>query len=328
MTIADVAVAWSRVAARTIGIAKKIGLRLVSFGDKFPYLRALLETLHQSSDWDRVLLQLPPGPSIAGMSLAKNVIHDFRLVCDVHTGMIIYRDAKQVLLNAPFIQLLHGCDYALAHNSLNSEYLRAIGLKNVLTVYDPIPEPVPGRAPDLNIEVGNYLLVPAGWDTDEIMDYLIEEVGSDVLSSLGYFVVITGDYSRTRYGLKYSKVLSKIKGVILTGYLPAEQYMWLIRNSTAVIGLTRLKHIMLRAFWEAAAFSKPVVAPDTPVTREIMGPLPYYYIPYVSGSLKKAIHTLQKDRDEAVSRGIMLSKRMRKLSEDSMRRLRALFKML
>lgn len=303
-----------------MGIAEKLGLKLISYRDRFPYLRAFALTLRDSSQWDSALLQLPPGPALTGCVIAKRVVKKFNLVCDVHTGMVFFRDIKQVLLNAPFVKQLRKCDYVLAHNKDNAKALGLMGVPSIV-IYDPIPQPVSGKKPAIEVNEGGFIVIPAGWDTDEPYDYLIKELGRDALRSFGYKVVITGDYRRTSHGIKYYAALSRIRGVILTGFVPSDEYFWLLRNAAAVLGLTRSSHIMLRAFWEAAAYARPVIAPMSTVTREVMGNYPYYYEVYVNNSLRKAVGELRRNYDEAIRRGEMLSARMKRLSDDSMERL-------
>lgn len=310
------------MAARTLGIAEELGLRAVAFEDGFPYLFAFKKTLLLSRDWERVILQLPPGPALAGLLIAKKYVGNFKLICDVHTGMIVFRDLKQALLNSPFVRKLTECDHVLAHNMDNAHVLSQLGVKNVAVVYDPMPKPIEGRKPRVGVEEGKYIIIPAGWDPDEPFDYLLRELGGDAQRSMGYEVVLTGDFLRTRYGLRYSRLLSRVKGVILTGYIPYEEYAWLVKNSAAVLGITKSEHIMLRAFWEAAAYSRPVIAPRTGVMMEVMGKYPYYYSVYAEGSLRQAVSKLKSDTEESSRRATQLASRLRSLSRRSMARLR------
>ena len=310
------------MAARTAGIARKLGLELIAFKDRFPYVNAFKGTLGAAGSWDSVILQLPPGPALAGVILAKFMTKDFKLICDVHTGMIAFRDAKQALLNSPFTRMLKKCNHVLAHNRDNAFIMKSLGLRNYTVIYDPMPEPAVGRKPPIDVNKYEYIIVPAGWDADEPFDYLISEIGPDPRQTIGYRVVITGNYKRTRLGLTYSRKLARMRGVVLTGYLPQDEYVWLLRNSAAVLGMTNSEHIMLRAFWEAASYHRPVIAPKTRVTVEVMGAYPYYYRTYVRGSLRKAISELKGDPEAALRRASLLASRMRNLSEDSMERLK------
>ena len=198
-----------------------------------------------------------------------------------------------------------------------------MGVRRIEIIYDPVPKRTQTRKPSIGVERLNYIVIPAGWDTDEPFDYLLEEVGEDAVKAFGTKLVITGDYRRTSHGRKYSPLLSRVRGVVLTGYLRYEEYTWLIENSVAVLGLTNSEHIMLRAFWEAAAYARPVIAPETSVTREIMDDLPYYYIPYRKGSLRSAVARLVNDADSE-ERGETLSARMKALSKESIDRLKEL----
>ena len=75
----------------------------------------------------------------------------------------------------------------------------------------------------------------------------------------------TGDPSYARRGFRNSVP----PNVYLTGFMPDDRYLALLRGADALLVLTREDHTMQRGGYEAVALEKPLITSDWPLLREV-----------------------------------------------------------
>ncbi len=301
-----VALAWSRLSRRTRDLAEELGILLIHVNDRPPYLKAAYKTASIARRSSCILLQLPPGPALPWTLLWARG----KLICDVHTGMFHYRGIAEVLLNRPFRGLLTRCTRVLAHNEDAAGLLEGMLGRSIDVVYDPIPRIKRIEKPQLDVE--DYIVLPASWAPDEPIEYVVDEV----LSGPGPSLVITGK-PRGRQAARIRRKARESGGrVVITGFLPEPQYHWLLANAKAVIGLTTWRYTVLSVVWEAAAHRKPLISSDTPTLRKLLGGYAVYFNPGVEGSLRSAIERL----GEADAGG--MAERLARVSSESINRLK------
>ncbi len=287
-------IAWARVGRRTIELASEVGARLVLIKDRPPYLKAWLMTpnvLYKEKPFT-VIAQLPQGPLLARLSGLKGKL-SFNLIADVHSGFLVYTSIKEKVLNGPFKKYLKSCDLVISHNEPFTNLLKAkTGLdpSRIITVYDPFPRLPPSlKKPRLELETGEYLVFPSSWHPDEPLEYIVREFLSSKAASR-YKLVLTG---RPHLRGSLRKLISKADGkVILTGYLPWEEYYWLLSNAKAVIAATTKEYTMLSAAWEAAAVRKPLILGRTETLKSIIGDYAVYFEVDVRGSLSSILSNI------------------------------------
>ena len=283
-------IAWSRLSRRTRDLARELGAKLVFIPDHAPYLRAWRETgkILASINPRAVIAQLPQGPLLwRAHNLSKK--QGFRLIADMHTGFIVYSSLKERLLNQPFRHLLRQLHLVIAHNEPIARLLttrHGIPQEKVLIVYDPLPK-IPGelRKPQVPGLKSKYLVAPSSWAPDEPLEQLVHDILRENPQGDGIQVVITGDPGRGgRRARRILEAAKKDNRVIITGYLPVEEYYWLLKNSEAVIALTKREYTVLSAIWEAVALSKPFITTPTTTLRKLLGEnYPCFYRPGTRG---------------------------------------------
>ncbi|NOZ89374.1 MAG: glycosyltransferase family 4 protein [Crenarchaeota archaeon] len=266
-------VAWSRLSRRTRELAELLGMELVFIPRGPPYVGAWLETgrLLARLRPRLVAAQLPQGPLLLRLHLLRRRL-GFRLVADVHSGFMVYKSLGERLLNQPFRRLLRGCDLVVSHNEPFTRLLLDYGVpgERVVTVYDPIPprHPSPRRPRLPEVEPRRYILMPAAWAPDEPMEMLAEAWRLSRLAGEGYRLVVTGDWRRRP---RSADRLRRLEGVVLTGFLPAEEYAWLLDNAAAVLALTTKEYTVLSALWEAVAYRRPALVSATRTLESLVG---------------------------------------------------------
>ncbi len=215
-----------------------------------------------------VWMQIPQTP-LLWMPLLYRAVFDRRvqLVADCHNAAF----------RAPWsrvpagLSLLRHCDLVLVHNQdvhaqalaagLPSERLRVLEdvppLRHGETRGDP-PAAFAGRPRP-------WVLFPGSYGHDEPVAELLQAarlLGDGV-------VAVTGRL--TNAARNGHDIGDPPTNVLLSGYLPVEQFDALLQHADVVLALTRLDGIQLSVCNEALGFGRPMVMSDTPLLRRLFG---------------------------------------------------------
>jgi glycosyltransferase involved in cell wall biosynthesis len=264
LSIPGVFIAWRRLSRRTEDLSRELGLELVFIPDKPPYIRAALKTasILRSRKLKVVFVQLPQGP-LLGEVVALSKFLGFSVAADVHTGFIFTTTLKERILNSPFHRYLRSACLILVHNILEQDLIAektGAPKDKTIVVYDPVPAP-PQRLeePKLGIELDKAVVLPASWSPDEPIDRVAEEfLKSRALKE--FTLVITGNWRRNES--MYSRVVEVMRKysaedkVIVTGFVPDEEYWYILKSCRAIIVLTSREYTLPHTLWEAVATRK------------------------------------------------------------------------
>lgn len=259
-------VSWARLSVRTVKLARVLKSPVVFCKDRPPYIRAAFMTLRQLLRLHphAVVLQLPPGPLLL-VSLVLKKILGFRLVADAHTGFIYTTYMKEKLLNAPFVTLLRHCDLVVIHNKPIKFLLPRDVRGKALFLPDPLPRVRTIRPPARVIKLikgERYLLLPASFAPDEPLSEVVEAARE----LRGAKIVVTGDWRRA---LEIARMAREVPSLVLTGYLPEDEYYYLLANAHAVVALTKREFTFLSAALEGLSFGRPLILSDTLALRTV-----------------------------------------------------------
>jgi glycosyltransferase involved in cell wall biosynthesis len=264
-------VAWRRLSRRTEDLSRELGLELVFIRDRLPYAKAFAKTLEilRKKKPRMVFVQLPQGPLLAEVITLSKLLK-FRIAADVHTGFIYTTTFKETLLNKPFHRYLRSADLVLAHNILEKELIVKkvrVTEDKVMVVYDPLPTPSQRLTkPEIDVDFNRAIVLPVSWAPDEPIDRAVEEFLKS-RASKEYTLIITGNYKRNPK--LYNKVVEAAKkfearnNIVLTGFIPGEQYWYLLKNCKLVIVLTNREYTIPHTMWEAVAVQKPFATVKT-----------------------------------------------------------------
>jgi len=255
-------IAWRRLSRRTLLLSGELGLETFFVPGSPPYLRAAWTTWRYlvTRKPPVVFVQLPQGPLLAEVVEVSRRA-GLKVVADVHTGFIYPTSLKGYALNRPFHTYLRRVDLVLAHNVLQADLVKrraGVPSERVVLVYDPVPRiPEGTRSPRLDdVDLGRSVVLPASWAVDEPLDYITREfLESEV--SRDHVLVITGSWRRNKkLYRKLREVVRKGRAedrVILTGYLPDEEYYHLIRHCKAIVAVSSREYTLPHVLWEAVA---------------------------------------------------------------------------
>jgi glycosyltransferase involved in cell wall biosynthesis len=122
---------------------------------------------------------------------------------------------------------------------------------------------VPGEYPpgeSYPFAEGFSVVVVSSFEWDEPLDVIFEAAAR--LPKVRFY--ITGDATRAAPGL----LAQKPDNCKLTGYLPYEQYVGLIRGADAVLDLVTCDHTLLLGAFEAVSLGTPLITSDWPVLQD------------------------------------------------------------
>jgi glycosyltransferase involved in cell wall biosynthesis len=95
----------------------------------------------------------------------------------------------------------------------------------------------------------------------------------------------------------------------LTGYLPYERYVGLIRGSDAVLDLTRCNHTLPMGGFEAVSMGKPLIVSDFPVLREYFS-LGTLHVPNTTEGICAGVRKAQSQQEELQQEMNLLHERL------------------
>jgi glycosyltransferase involved in cell wall biosynthesis len=133
---------------------------------------------------------------------------------------------------------------------------------------------------------GFSLVFPCTFAEDEPVQIVVEAARQ--LPEVNFY--LTGNSSRAPKDF----TLQVPQNVILTGYLPHEDYVALLKACQGVIALTTRDLTVQNSAYEAVELERPVITSDWPVLRSTY-PLGAIYVDNTAQSLVEAVRLLQRD---------------------------------
>ncbi len=317
-------IAWKKLSRRTRDLAKELNAELLFIPSRFFYIEAWIKTrdLLREAMPDIIILQLPQGPLLLrAITLSREI--KSKIIADVHTGFVYHPGSlRGFILNSLFKKLLNRVDLVLVHNKPIADFISRklkIPRSNILVVYDPLPQiPENVQKPEIeDITSGSYIVAPSSWASDEPLDYIAREFLESSISK-EYRLVITGNPEKRPILYRRLKTLSENSGkkIIITGYLPYTEYMWLLQNSRAIIAATSREYTMLSAIWEAIVYKKLFIVSKTYTLRDTIGRNYPCFFGLRESELKKILDRCIGSFDEEINSSLQeASERLEKLSK-------------
>jgi glycosyltransferase involved in cell wall biosynthesis len=278
-----IVIAWKKLSRRSELLAKALNTELWFFPGYLPYAKATFKTLFRALHQKPriVIVQLPQGPLLLEALFLRNLT-GCRVVADVHTGFLLSSDWKGLLLNAPFVNLLHYADFIVAHNETELNLIPQNAKDKTIVVLDPWHYISTGAAKKVNAR-DPYVVFPASFASDEPLQEVINAINR---SSINVKMYITGNWKR-----KPNLKKQESRRIKFTGYLPNEEFSNLIANATGIVTGTTREYTSLMSGWEAIAYNKPLAVTNT---RTLKGMFQNYAIFYDWKDTKSISHAIKK----------------------------------
>ena len=123
---------------------------------------------------------------------------------------------------------------------------------------------------------------------DEPHEVVFEAAG--LLPKINFYV--TGDSNR----ISSSLLAKKPNNCFLTGYLPYQQYLGLLRGVDVILSLTTRNHTLLSCASEAIALGTPLITSDWPVLKDRF-PMGTIHIPNTVERIERGVLQAKSNRD-------------------------------
>lgn len=266
-------------------LAKALNVKIWFFPDNVTYIRAFVQTLRRALNQKpkTIIIQLPQGPLLLAALLLKRLTK-CKIVADVHTGFLVNTSWKGFILNLPFVRLLHSADLVTAHNEFQLSVTPQKIKSKTMVLFTPWQLISDGEANPENNQ-RDYIVFPASFASDEPLKEVIEAIKKFDINVQMY---VTGNWNRLKGVARYSS-----KRILFTGYLPNEQFNYLISRANAIITGTKREYTALMSGWEALAYNKPLALTETATLRSLFGGYAVFYDWRNSKSIAEAIQKIQ-----------------------------------
>lgn len=202
-----------------------------------------------------VLVASPPVVAPALIWLVSKIL-GYRYVIDAHSGMFQH---SRWSWSEPIQRFLsRRAEVTVVTNAHMAEIVRSWGARAELVQ-------------DLSLD-----LRPSGPATEEasfhvvfICTYSVDEPVEAVVEAARKLLEVKFSFTGDPYYAPKALKKDLPANVRLTGFLPDEDYLALLRGADAILVLTREDHTMQRGGYEAVALGKPLIISDWPLLREV-----------------------------------------------------------
>lgn len=213
---------------------------------------------------DVILVENPPIFGVLVVSLYAR-LYGARYIIDSHTGAFLSPKWRwSVWLHH---LLSKGALVTIVHNASQEKIVKEWGCRYLVIGFTPGSYP-PGE--DFALDGHFNVAVVSSFLEDEPVDLVFEAAA--LLPEVNFYV--TGNYARIAKPL----LAKKSQNCYLTGYLPYEQYVGLLRRADAIMALTTSDHTLLMGAFEAVSVGTPLIISNSPVLRDYF-PLGAVHVP-------------------------------------------------
>jgi glycosyltransferase involved in cell wall biosynthesis len=178
-----------------------------------------------------------------------------------------------------------------------------------------LPDPLPAMTPTCKktLKGQTSILVPSSFRWDEPIDQIVE--AAVLLMEKGIYFYFTGNYRKHS-----ADFVEKVPAnVVVTGFVPDQEYIDLLYSVDAVMTLTKATSCMLCGCYEAVSAGKPLITSDKPALRQY-----FYDAVFVDNSVQSVVQACL----EIADRGEIYRERTRRMKEEIFLKWGALFQEL
>lgn len=254
-------ITWE-IQRRNRTLSRAIGAELIEIDLHLPrllrYPLSIWQTFRQiRSRCPKVVVCQSPSLVLASFLVLYRAFSKIQVVIDAHNSGIFPAEGKSRLLNTYAAWTLRSADATIVSNRRLADYIAARGAIPVVTP-DPIPDlPRPQR---LEEQGRASILFVCTWASDEPCEEIAH--AARILLEDGVVIYATGRKDRADLRLR-----ERPDNLILTGFLPEEEYVRLLFSVDAVLVLTTRDDCLTCGAYEAVAAEKPLILSDTTALR-------------------------------------------------------------
>lgn len=287
-------IAWERQ-RRTTELSRTLGIPLFRFlyrGPRvlrYPVLIATTISLLKQRKPELLLVQNPSLVLALICGLLRPLFR-YRLVVDRHTNFMLNKPAsprKSVFTFVSDISLRRS-DVTIVTNRPLADHVESRGGRAFV---------LPDRIPELK-RTGNVGL-PDGVNICFICTYAGDEPFVEVARAAlelpdGCRIYVTGRDGNARWPDDLAAAIAASDRIVLTGFLPEEEYENLLLDVDVVMDLTTMDHCLVCGAYEGIAAGKALVLSDKQANRDLFGDHAIYVEPSAE-SILSGLMTVMRD---------------------------------
>lgn len=239
---------------------------------------------------DVIFIQNPPIFAVVVAALYA-LCYGARYAIDSHTAAFI--SSKWRWSVGLHRRLSGGALVTIVHNKSQEKIVNRWGCR-----YYVLDDPV-GNYPtteSFSFDGQFNAVVVSSFDSDEPLDVVFEAAAE--LPTVTFYV--TGDYSHAASTL----LRKKPDNCRLTGYIPYQQYVGLLRGADVALDLVTNSHTLLCGAFEAVSVGTPLIVSDWPVLRDCF-PIGTVHIPNTKEGVREGVRRAQREQAQ-LRRDILL----------------------
>ena len=244
---------------------------------------------------DVVFVQNPPIFAVVVAFLYARR-YDARYVIDSHTGAFLSPKWRWSL--GLHRLLSSGALATIVHNASQEQIMKQWGCRYLVIGFTPGSYP-PGEP----FALGNRfnVAVVSSFLADEPIDLVFEAAA--LLPEVSFY--ITGDSRRIAQPL----LTRKTDNTLLTGFLPYDRYVGLLRGVDAIMVLTTGNHTLLMGGFEAVSVGTPLIVSDWPVLRDYFS-LGTVHVPNTAEGIREGVCLAQREQARLQQEILVLQERL------------------
>lgn len=206
-----------------------------------------------------ILFVQNPSMVLALFAVSSRFIFRTPVVVDAHNAGVFPFEGRKAWANRLIRYILKGADFTIVTNESLASHVKSVGGRPFV-LPDPLPEIKRKKAPTLLKGKQNVFFI-CTYAPDE--PYL-EVIRAASMLDRDTFVYISGNPKGKEKA--FSHLLPP--NVVITGYLPEEEFIGLLYSSDAIIDLTTREDCLVCGAYEAVSLEKPMILSDTKTLRK------------------------------------------------------------
>lgn len=286
-------IAWIRFQQRSEVLAQHLGatMHFICYGQRSKLLQLPMRYLVQAfRTWrvlhrerpDVIFVQNPPIFCIV-VAFFYARIHKAHYVIDSHTGAFLSPKWRWSLWLHRILS--RRALTTIVHNGSQEGIVKNWGCHTLVLSDYRGPRPTGESFP---LDGPFNVAVVSSFAEDEPLDVVFEAASR--IPEVCFYV--TGDSNR----ITASLLSKKPSNCYLTGYLPYERYLGLMKGVDAIIALTTRNHTLLSGASEAVSLGTPLITSDWPILRDQF-PIGTVHIPNTVEGIYEGVRKVQVEHD-------------------------------
>jgi len=262
-------IVWKKPHGRGKEMAKHLGVKLMFLDLKYSaiiryplffFYTFFFLLLHKPSV---IIVQTPPIFAVLSVYI-YTLLYGGRYAVDSHTGELVEKKWKKFDRLRRF--LFARATVVFVHNSYNLNLVKGWKGRYLILTDDIPPTPEGKKVTTLCKHKKSALFITGTVNTEPIYEVLS---AARLLEKEGWIFFLSGHPSNY-------KGHTLPKNTILTGYLPYEEYLQLVKCVKVVITFDTREGVITRGTWESIGAGTPFVTNDSSTLKEMFGNIAVY----------------------------------------------------